>query len=129
MKPPARPLSQSPTSWGRMVVLGGTALFVLGAFLLGRRDWGGGFFFGTLASLFNFWGLERLVQKTLAGDSRKSLAFFWFFNLTRWLFFFLVCWFFWRVSPRFFLGGSLGYFWCLSVFLAGAWSARKRPEK
>lgn len=129
MKPFAGPFSRRPIPWRRTIILGGAAIFVLGAFLLGRRDWGSGFFFGTLASLCNFWALERLTQKTLRGNSGKGLVFFWFFNLSRWFFFLLVCWFFWRISPRFFLGGSLGYFGCLAVFLADAWTVRKLPGK
>ncbi len=108
-------------------LLGGAVLAV-GALLGGHRDLGLGVLFGTLAALVNFWGLERLTEKTLSGDLRKGLAFFWFFNLARWTFFILACWVFWRFSADCFFGACLGYFWCLAVLLTAAWRRRNPPK-
>ena len=107
-----------------LIGLGGGLLISFVMFLWGLRDLALGFFLGTLASVFNFWGLESLARKIFEGDWRKGIAFFWFFNLTRWALFILVCWLFWKVSPGCFLGGCLGYFWCLAVLLIIAWRSR-----
>ncbi len=112
---------------GVIGLLGG-ALLTVGALLWGRQELGLGILLGTLASLINFWGLERLTQKTLSGDLHKGLAFFWFFNLARWAFFILACWVFWRLSPDCFFGACLGYFWCLAVLLVAAWRHRNPPK-
>jgi hypothetical protein len=106
-------------------LLGGLFL-ALAALVLGRWDLSVGILLGTLASILNFWGLERLTQKTLSGELRKGLAFFWFFNLARWILFVLACWFFWKVSPDCFFGACLGYFWCLGVLLVAAWRRRNQ---
>src|ERR1700722_7638653 len=91
-------------------LLGGL-FFALAALVVGRWDLSVGIGLGTLASLFNFWGLERLTQKTLSGELRKGLAFFWFFNLARWFLCVLACLLLWKISPDFLSGACLGSFW------------------
>jgi hypothetical protein len=107
-----------------LIGLGGGIFISLAMFFGGFKDLALGFFLGCLASVFNFWGLESLTQKIFESDWRKGIAFFWFFNLARWALFILVCWLFWKVSSGCFLGGCLGYFWCLAVLLITAWRAR-----
>jgi hypothetical protein len=123
-----RPFLSSAARKSGLFSFCGGVFISLALFLLGFKDLALGFFLGCFASVFNFWGLESLTRKIFEGDWRKGIGFFWFFNLARWVFFLLVCWLFWKVSPSCFLGGCLGYFWCLAVLLITAWRSRT-PDK
>ena len=116
-------------NWLSILAPAGSFFVSLLAYSFHQRDLAIGLGWGGVFNVFNFYSLKILTEKVLSRGEVEGQKFFWFWNLIRWIFLAVGCWWFLAVSPLCLAGAGASYFWFLVVLGLAGWRSNSPYQR